>query len=891
MKQVIVSLQTIVVGISLSSLGGCGMGLCVANPAGECTAGLSETVPRLVLSGLLTVRKNDCYPIVLGAVDAEGAPITNLNTSVTITHSSSVSVYSSLQGCQKYDSADVKTAYQLTSAAPQVTFYIRTESEDPISLDAQSTNATSSLVLADGSLTSPVTFTAFDGAIGPNKSLSAATYDPSLDKTYVGGAETFDDVYVGNIVRLDNTGKLDTTFLLEGTGLNFGPSVMVIDTAGRLIIGGSFSTYNGTSVPNILRFNSNGKRDTSFAVTGTGFDSMVRDIDLQADGKLVVSGSFTSYNGTSAPYLARLNTDGTLDTTFAQSGTGFANTVTASGIQSDGKIVAGGFFTTYNATARARVARLNSDGSLDTTFVETGTGLNAPVYHLALQPDNAAIVTGGFTQYNGANRNNIARLNTDGSLDNTFVPTGTGFNGATKSFLDSNGKALVIGNFTQYNGTTRNYLARLNTDGSLDTGFAPASSGFIQSGILWPNDLVLHPGNQPMVVGSFGAYDGVARKHLLRLNSNGTLDSTYGESAGNGFNSTVRVLQSLSDGKILASGAFSNHSGTSRNYLLRLKADGTLDSSFDIGTGFGAWVLTLGVQTDGKVLAGGQFFTVQGNTKLYIARLNTDGSLDSTFATTGAGLNGEVWTLSLQSDDKAIIGGTFMNYHVTSRNYIARLNTDGSLDASFTPGIGFNSAVVRTILQGDGKVLVGGTFTQFNGTARPYLARLNTNGTLDTTFAQTGTGLNATVNSLTLQSDGKILVGGSFTSYNGTAAPCFARLNGDGSLDTSFAMTGTGLGGTSPYVLGSALDADGKILVTGNFSNYNGTTRNNIVRLNSDGTLDSTFAPGSTGLNSYGFAIIPLADSWKYLVGGDFSAYGPSSVNYFCRLTYSGALD
>ena len=156
-------------------------------------------------------------------------------------------------------------------------------------------------------------------------------------------------------------------------------------------------------------------------------------------------------------------------------------------------------------------------------------------------------------------------------------------------------------------------------------------------------------------------------------------------------------------------------------------------------------------------------------------RLNADGSLDTSF-NPGSGANSVVTSIALQPDNKIIIGGEFTSYNGTARNYIARLNADGSLDTSFNPGSGANSTVYSVALQPDNKIIIGGEFTSYNGTARNRLARLNADGSLDTSF-NPGSGASNTVYSIALQPDNKIIIGGYFTSYNGTDRNRLARLN------------------------------------------------------------------------------------------------------------------
>ncbi len=195
---------------------------------------------------------------------------------------------------------------------------------------------------------------------------------------------------------------------------------------------------------------------------------------------------------------------------------------------------------------------------------------------------------------------------------------------------------------------------------------------------------------------------------------------------------------------------------------------GSIDTSFnptDIGFSFGnaanATIETISIQSDGKIMFGGGFTSYNGTGRKYIARLNADGSLDSSF-NPGTGANGDVRKISIQSDGKIMIGGSFTSYNGTGRNYIARLNADGSLDASFNPGTGANGSVRTISIQSDGKIMIGGSFTSYNGTGRNYIARLNADGSLDASF-NPGTGANSTVYSTSIQSNGKIIIGGQFT--------------------------------------------------------------------------------------------------------------------------------
>jgi uncharacterized delta-60 repeat protein len=274
--------------------------------------------------------------------------------------------------------------------------------------------------------------------------------------------------------------------------------------------------------------------------------------------------------------------------------------------------------------------------------------------------------------------------------------------------------------------------------------------------------------------GSFDSYNGTPRNRVARLNADGSLDTGF--NPGTGANSWIRAIILQPDGKILIGGWFTSYNGTGRNFVARLNADGSLDTGFNPGTGAIDWVYAMALQPDGKILIGGLFTSYNGTPRNRVARLNADGSLDTGF-NPGTGANNLVYTMAVQPDGKIFIGGFFINYNGTPRRSIARLNAGGSLDTGFNPGTGANDGVMAISLQPDGKILIGGWFQSYNGTPRNRLARLNTDGSLDTGF-DPGTGANAPVYTMALQSDGKILIGGDFTSYDGTGRNRIARVNG-----------------------------------------------------------------------------------------------------------------
>ena len=373
---------------------------------------------------------------------------------------------------------------------------------------------------------------------------------------------------------------------------------------------------------------------------------------------------------------------------------------------------------------------------------------------------------------------------------------------------------------------------------------------------------------------------------LPHQTSPGSLDTTF--DPGTGANAFVRAVAFQTDGKVIIAGDFNYYDGISRNGIARLNADGSLDAAFNTGTGtvnqYGsvASIYAIALQQNGKVLIGGQFTSYNGINRNRIARLNADGSLDTTFNPV-SGANDFVNAIVIQSDGKILIGGLFTSYYGTAVNRIARLNSDGSLDATFNPGSGTDGPVYNIALQPDGKILIGGYFTLYNGTSLTSLARLNADGSLDSTFSPV-TSPNIEVLNITLQPDGKILIGGYFGEYDeyNNAIPLqIARLNTDGSVDASF-NPGTG---ANRAVFTMALQSDGKIFIGGGFTFYNGTSINSLARLNTDGSLDTTFSSYINDDVSWGFvyAMARQPDN-NILIGGGFTSYNGASSNYIARI-------
>lgn len=719
-----------------------------------------------------------------------------------------------------------------------------------------------------------ITFNTSDGPIYGDGSgfddIVKTTCIQADGKIIVGGwFNKYNGVSRNLIARINPDGSNDATFNI-GTGFIGSGSEFIQATAiqpdGKILAAGSFQVFNGSNRNRIARLNSNGSLDATFN-PGTGFNNTVYCIAVQTDGKIIVGGVFNQFNGTTSNLIARLNTNGTLDASFSI-GTGFSGgTVNSITIQADGKVLVGGNFTQFNGTPINRIVRLNTNGTLDTSF-NPGTGFSYSVNTIAIQTDGKLVVGGNFNTFNGTPMNNIARLNSDGSIDAGFS-IGTGISGEVyKIAIQSDGKILTGGIFSQYNGTAANCITRLLTGGSIDPAF---NSGTGFNGAV--NSIAIQADGKIISSGNFGLINENPRGRITRLKTDGGIDPSFISAFG--CDNGVLTIATQPDGKILIGGGFVTFNGEIVNRIARLHPNGTLDTTFHTGTGFDVGVNSIEVLPTGKIIIAGAFSTYNGSGVNEIIRLNEDGALDPTFNTTGTGPNSMITSTAIQPDGKIIVGGWFTSFSSTSKNRIARINANGTLDATFNPGTGFDYWVYETKVQQDGKILVGGYFTYINGFVSRGLARLNSNGSRDTSFHVPY--IDDNVNSIAVQPDGKIIIGGAFTSVQGTNNG-IARLNTDGTNDATFTI-GTGFNNA---VYSTIIQADGKIIVGGNFTSYNGTPINRIARLNVDGSLDLTFNPGP-GFNDWVFATALQGDG-KLLAGGKFTPINGIPRNRIARL-------
>jgi hypothetical protein len=348
---------------------------------------------------------------------------------------------------------------------------------------------------------------------------------------------------------------------------------------------------------------------------------------------------------------------------------------------------------------------------------------------------------------------------------------------------DGSGDVYAGGDFTTYDGAQALRIVRLNADGTIDAAF-PTALGF--NGSVRSIVPVGNQGVNLYVGGEFTFYNGIQKNRIVRINANGAFDHAF--SIGTGFDNTVEIIAPVDDGSgnLYVGGAFTGYNGVTANGLVRLKADGAIDPTFVIGTGFNNTVFFVVPLAGGDVYVGGAFTSYKGVTVNRLVRLHSDGTLDQTFLT-GTGFDNTVLTLLLADDGsgKLYVGGAFNTYNGDVANNLVRLNSNGVRDLSFTIGVGFNNTVFHVVPVGNGSggLFVGGAFTSYNNLQANEMARLNENGTMDSAFS-TGAGFNNTVFRMAPAQDGSndVYAGGQFTEYQTTPIGRFVRLTSTGAF-------------------------------------------------------------------------------------------------------------
>jgi len=352
---------------------------------------------------------------------------------------------------------------------------------------------------------------------------------------------------------------------------------------------------------------------------------------------------------------------------------------------------------------------------------------------------------------------------------------------------------------------------------------------------------------------------------------------------GTGFNDAVRGFILYSDGSILVVGKFTKYKNISVNHIVKIKYSGEIDETFNIGSGFNNHVYGIIELPSAKLVLTGNFTSYNGTTYNRIIILNPDGTIDSTF-NIGSGFNSNT-NLSLYTiNNKLLISGTYTTFNGTSANNIVMLNLDGSIYTGFNYGTGFNNTTNGIAQLSNGDLIISGKYTSYNGTNAGQIVKLNLQGILNSAFnSNIGNGTNNKAYGVSVYNDDLYIVG-DFSSFNSHNANDIVKIDSNGNIDLQFMANCTG---SNHYNITTSFQSDGKIIVVGEFSRMNGVYANRIARLNVDGTFDTNFNINGSGFDNAVYPVLVLKSD-DIIVGGYFHHYNNIVVNGFVKLDKAG---
>lgn len=695
------------------------------------------------------------------------------------------------------------------------------------------------------------------------------------------------------------------------------PNSIAIQSDGKIIVAGYTQSEPENTDVALIRYNTNGSIDNSFGMNGKVIidengrnPNSAYDVKLQRDGKIVIIGDANA-GSSNEILLMRFNSNGTLDNTFGINGIirpRFTSNETgiALDFQNDNKII----ICANNNNGQTIVARFNLDGTIDNTFdtdgyvsvrVESNNTSGRDIKVLS----NGKIAVTGFAIRDSRELMATFILKPDGSFDNSFSLDGqiisdisnaaevTSCSGTT-IMEQSDSKILIQGTY-ESNGppvTGAVAIIRLNQDGTYDDTFD--GDGVLLSnlalGRIRLGKAFMQQNGKILAVGSVWTDAGFPNYLVVKFNNDGSLDNSFGINGISSINNvshlygTAKTFTVQSDGKVVSAIPKYFNGDYIDFHIIRQNPDGGMDNDFGVngivqsslgdGNTFAADIVK---QPDNKIVIGGGAFLL--DYKMLLARFNTNGTSDNSFNQDGLYMDSFgnnqynfVKSIALQNDGKIVAGGISKQFTTGKDLSLARFSSDGNLDLSFgtngfvTTDIDSKQDVLSTIkLQSDGKIVALGEHYLDSGPSEIVLTRYDSNGSVDNTFNGNGIvkfGMSDAElygNCLTIQSDGKLLIGG-FLYRGGRGYALVARFNTNGTLDNTFSDDGYNLYSwiemTSNIATAILTQPDGKIVV-GGYSRTATESRGFIIRINPDGNYDLSFnLTGVVAITAGGLATI-----------------------------------
>lgn len=701
---------------------------------------------------------------------------------------------------------------------------------------------------------------------------------PSVDQLYslpdgkiivVGNITMVDNTITNGIVRLNPDGTLDTTFQFKKIPHGWINTIYYDQEIEKIYIGGTYNNHN-----DIFRINNDGTLDDTF-IPNVNLIS-VYQINKQSNGKLIILSNSANLG------IVRLDEDGIFDDTFIYNlgANKFSNYENKLSILSNDKIVIGGTFTTFNGEEKSNLVMLNADGSFDSDF-DFGSGITDLYNHSCIdniiELDNGNLfLSGTFQTIQDKVCNGMAIILQDGSLDPSFTLDGEAsllFSQQVIAIKNNNGKIIVAG----IDKTFKNYkIVKLNSDGTINSSFVVgnAEKSGTSSGALNSTPVLAIDSQNKLYIGASQInYNSQYSYALSKIDADlGVFENSYDAKLSGSSIIYSSVL--LPDGKILIGGSFISIGYEKAAHLAMLNPDGSVDIDFQnaLGSGPNKYVTGINVDNKGNYLISGPFEAFNGHYVDGLVRIYPDGTFDNSF-------NPNVSTINIQDvlilpNDQIIIVGGFTAIDYISRQSVAKLNSDGSLDETFnSANVIPSKSVITSIKAQSDKFIIGG-LNRDNGIG--ILLRFDSNGNIDPNFDNSFDLSHYQIRKIELLPDNSILASSNDTK-NLNDHPLL-QFNSDGNIidyQSIIASFNT--------ISEIQIIDQNNIYVGGQFNSINNVDVRGFAKISLDGSIDPDFIYDFKAFVNYVvpniFEIIPVSENILLLSGGFRSIDGIDVAN------------
>lgn len=620
---------------------------------------------------------------------------------------------------------------------------------------------------------------------------------------------------------------------------------LAVDTQGGIYVGGDFQSINAVTRRNVAKLSTSGAGAVSLtwyvSVAGyAGPDGRITAIAVDGSDRVYVGGQFVAIGGVYRNNIARFSSGATAVVDPAWN-PGTVGAVYALSLAADGWIYAGGAFSSAGNLPRRRLARIRDDGLVDATW---DPSVDGDVF--ALAADVGKISVGGrLTGVGERVVAGFAALNDQGTADGLAqveMASWPSPGGAiSRMLIQPDGHVLIAGSFSSIGGVIRRHLARIDASGKLDLEWNPSPDGDVAA-------MAFDFSGRVIVGGDFTRIGGQARSGIAKVSADGsgTAEPAWNPSVGG----TVYAVAVDQQESVYLGGIFSSVGGLPRSRLAKLSEDGVVDPAWDPSADNG--VNAIAVDAHGDILVGGYFTAVGGKTRNSIAKLSPAGS-GAAYAQWAPTINGTVGNLAVGLDGAVYVGGSFTEVNSEPRKNLARVSgSTGWVDPAWKPSPD-GSRVSAVVLDGDGNVYVGGSYTTIGGVARRNLAKISAAGLVDPYWNPSP---DNDIYSIARAPGGVVYAGGSFLQIGNTARNGIAALAGPPTISVAVTNTQGSVLGAATY--GQPLVAIASIGVGATGFNMNGSAAFFDTVSGSNSTLCGNVPVAGAGESATVSCSIPL---------------------------------